>query len=308
MDSVEDGEILMGSGDRHAAEAPTVELSVVIPAFNAAETIGEQLQALVEQDWSAAWEVLVADNGSTDETAEVVGRIAALHPRVRLIDAGDTPGASYARNRGVAAARGTSIAFCDADDVVADGWVQATGEALRNAAFVTGPQEYEQLNPPWFWGVYGTRPAYELQTFEGIFPFGPTANLGVRRDALERVGGFDVSISPFEDLDLCLRLWLEGIELVFVPEASVHYRYRQDLRSLWRQAVSYGSAAPVMGRKLASEGRPTPSRWSGAKRWIWLVRKLPSLRTAAGRARWVVVFGTSVGHLVGSGRARWLML
>jgi glycosyltransferase involved in cell wall biosynthesis len=286
----------------------SIELSVVIPAFNAAATIGDQLEALAAQSWAGGWEVVVANNGSTDETATIVERFAGADSRIRLIDAGAVAGASFARNSGVEAARGASIAFCDADDVVSDGWVRSIGESLREHAFVTGPQEYERLNPRWLWAVYGTRPAKQLQTFEGIFPFGPTANLGVRREAFQRVGGFDLAISPYEDLDVCLRFWLQGIELVFVPDAVVHYRYRQDLRLLWKQAVSYGTAAPAISRALAMAGREYPSRWTGAKRWVWLLRSLPTLRTPAGRARWIVVAGTSLGRVAGSVRRKWLLL
>ena len=278
----------------------SIELSVVIPAFNADATIGEQLEALTAQAWAGEWEVVVADNGSTDETARIVERFALADSRIRLVDAGEVSGPSFARNHGVEASRGTSIAFCDADDVVSDSWVRSMGEALREQAFVTGPQEFESLNPEWLWGIYGTRPAKELQTFEGIFPFGPGANLGVRRGDFESAGGFDCSMHTGEDIDVCLRLWLEGIQLMFVPDAVVHYRYRQDLRSLWKQAVSYGTTAPAIAKSLAEAGREYPSSWAGAKRWIWLVRRLPSLQTPSGRARWIVVAGTSLGRVVGS--------
>ena len=299
---------MTGSDDSVDPVVDSIELSVVIPAFNAAATIGEQLEALTAQTWDAQWEVIVADNGSTDETARIVERFALADPRIRLIDAGAVSGASFARNHGVEVSRGTSIAFCDADDVVSDSWVRSMGEALREHIFVTGPQEFESLNPEWLWGIYGTRPAKELQTFEGIFPFGATANLGVRRVVLDRIGGFDVAVSAYEDIDVCLRLWLEGIQLVFVPDAAVHYRYRQDLRSLWKQAVSYGTAAPAIAKSLADAGREYPSSWSGAKRWIWLARRLPSLRTPSGRARWTVVAGTSLGRVVGSVRHRRVVL
>ncbi len=289
------------------AAAISVELSVVMPAFNAASTIGAQLDALQKQHWDSSWEVIVADNGSTDTTAAIVSRRAANDPRIRLLDAGDHRGAAHARNAAVRVARGTSIAFCDADDVVGDRWVAAMGTALRETPFVTGPQEYKALNEPWLHAVYGARPAVELQLFAGIFPFGPTANLGIRRDLFERLGGFDTSIAVYEDLELCLRAWLDGVELQFVPDAIVHYRYRSTVRGLWQQAVTYGAAGPVIARRLVDAGRPGPSRWHGAKNWLWLVRKLPSLRSQAGRARWVVVAGGSAGRLLGSVRARRLM-
>lgn len=303
-----DGNPDQGGEATSANDDEAVELSVVIPAFNAAATIGDQLDALLAQDWSASWEVIVADNGSTDDTAHVVRTMATTHPRLRVVDAGGRPGPSYARNCGVRAANGSSIAFCDADDVVADGWLAAIGGALREHRLVTGPQEYERLNPSWTWGVYGTRPARALQTFDDIFPFGPTANLGVRRDHFDDVGGFDAAMNTAEDLDFCLRSWLTGVSVVFVPDAVVHYRYRCDVRSLWRQALSYGATTPVIARKLAEHDQATPSRWAGAKRWIWLIRRLPTLRDRAGRARWVVVAGNAVGRVIGSARARWFML
>lgn len=285
-----------------------VELSVVIPALNAAATIEGQLQAFAAQEWSGEWEVIVADNGSTDDTVDIVRRANHDSPRLRHIDASDAAGASHARNCGAAAALGSSIAFCDADDVVSDGWVRAMGDALRRSPFVTGPQEHERLNPSWTWGMYGTRGALELQTFEGIFPFGPTANLGVRRDVFEAVGGFDTSLTVGEDIDVCLRLWLKGIGLVFDRDAIVHYRYRADLRSIWVQAVSYGGAAPYIANRLARAGRASPNPWAGVRRWLWLIRRLPTLGTQAGRARWVVAAGTSVGRVAGSVRSHRLVL
>lgn len=285
-----------------------IELSVVIPAYNAAASIGDQLGALIAQRWSGTWEIVVADNGSSDGTVGVVEAFTRSHDRVRLVDASDHSGAAHARNRGVEAAHGRLIAFCDADDVVAVGWLAAIADGLRLSSFVTGPQEYERLNAPWLHGVYGTVPARQLQTFQGIFPFGPTANLGIDRALFEDVGRFDRSISIFEDLELCLRVWLAGVQLRYLPDAVVHYRYRPNLRTLWKQAVSYGAGAPAIARRLAASGRTTPSHWRGAKNWIWLIRRLPTCHSRSGRARWTVVAGGCVGRLVGSARHRYLVL
>ena len=288
--------------------ARTVELSVVIAAYNAATTIGEQLRAVLAQRWDGVWEVIVAENGSTDGTRRVVEQIARGDGRVRLVDAADRRGAAHARNCGVAAAHGELIAFCDADDVVGDAWLAAMGGALRIAPFVTGPLDHERLNPPWLWGIYGHAPARDLQWFAGIFPFGPTANLGVQRKVFTELGGFDTSVEVYEDLDLCLGLWLRDVPLAFVPDAKVYYRYRADLRQLWRQAHAYGAARPAIARRLAEAGRSVPPRWSGLRNWVWLIRKLPTLRSRAGRARWVVVAGGAMGRLGGTVRHRHVAL
>ena len=144
--------------------------------------------------------------------------------------------------------------------------------------------------------------------FAGVVPFGPTANLGIRRALFERLGGFDTTIAVGEDLELCLRAWQEGVELHYSPNAIVHYRLRPDLLSLWRQAITYGAAGPDLFRRLAASGSPNPPRFRGVKNWLWLIRKFPSLRTQAGRARWIVVAGGALGRLKGSVRARYLLL
>src|SRR4051812_37521166 len=112
-----------------------VDLSVVIAARDAESTLGEQLRALEAQEWDGTWEVLVVDNGSTDGTVDVVRRAATGWPALRLVPATNGVGPAYARNVGARAAAGRSLAFCDADDVVAPGWVVAVGAALRREEF-----------------------------------------------------------------------------------------------------------------------------------------------------------------------------
>src|SRR5690349_1945599 len=107
-----------------------VDLSIVIAARDAAATLGEQLDALATQVWDGTWEVLVVDNGSTDATCAIVRAAARQWPGLRLVEATDGVGPAYARNVGSRSATGRSLAFCDADDVVAPGWVAAMGGAL----------------------------------------------------------------------------------------------------------------------------------------------------------------------------------
>lgn len=283
-----------------------IELSVVIPAYNAALTLGEQLDALAAQQWSGTWEIVVADNGSTDSTRQLLEERAS--DRLRWVDASGRRGAAHARNVGAAHARGQMLLFCDADDVVGVGWVEAMGETLRHRPAATGPQEHERLNPPWLHGVYGTASARGMQSFEGIFPFGPTANLGLSREVFDALGGFDEGITVYEDLDLCRRLWMAGLDLAFVPDAIVHYRYRHRPRELFRHARHYGAAHPAVARELAQHDKPTPSRWRGLRRWGWLLRHLPIVGSRAERARWLVVAGGCVGRVLGSVRARYVLL
>lgn len=292
-----------------ATSLPSVELSIIIAAFNAEATIVEQLTALVEQEWSGTWEVIVADNGSTDATASVVQSFAAEHPAVRYLWAGGHKGPAFARNVGVDYASGSLLAFCDADDIVGPAWIRGMGDGLRRSPVVSGPQDQELLNPPWLRNVYGGAPGAQVaQKFAGVFPFGAGSCLGVRRDAFEAAGRFDKDVYLAEDIDLCLRLWHLGYTLEFVQDALIHYRNRATLMGLWKQSVAYGAAGPLIARRLEAVGGLRLPAWKGAKNWLWLLRKLPMLRTPSGRARWVVVAGTTTGRLRGSVRHRYLCL
>ena len=291
------------------ADAASCELSVVIPARNEELTLPAQLEALLAQSWSGSWEVIVADNGSIDGTAAVVHRFSERDPRVRLVDAGAKPGLSACRNAGALAARGRSFVLCDADDLVADGWVAAMGEALRQHEFVTGPLELDRLNPEWLARTRGRGDERGVPTFYGIFPYAHGNNLGVRRDTWERLGRFDETFpNGAEDAEFGLRAWHAGVPVHFVAGAAVHYRYRREPRKLWRQGLAYGSARPLVRRRLGALGRPVPSPFAGWQSWLWLVLHLPGLRSPEGRSAWVWVLANRVGHLRGSLRHRCLFI
>ena len=91
----------------------TPPVSVVIPAYNRAATIGAAIESVLRQTWED-FELVVVDDGSTDGTLEAARRIA--DPRLRVVAAPHNMGAAGARNLGVAEARGTWIAFQDSDD------------------------------------------------------------------------------------------------------------------------------------------------------------------------------------------------
>ena len=113
-----------------ASPAGAPQLTVIVPAWNAAATIGDALRSILA-DPDLPVECLVIDDGSTDETAAIVEAIAAADPRTRVIRLPGNEGVSAARNRGLDAARGAWIAFVDSDDRVVAGGLRAL---LRTAA------------------------------------------------------------------------------------------------------------------------------------------------------------------------------
>lgn len=280
------------------------ELSVIIPVRDAATTIEDQLDALLDQEWDRPWELVVVDNGSRDGTRAIVERYGEHDSRVRLVDASDQPGVARCRNAGIRAARADAIAMCDADDIVTPGWVRAMGEGLRTHELVTGPLDITTLNPDWVLETRGQAIASGPGQFFGVFEFAHSCNLGFRREPVERVGGFDETLAAGEDVELSGRLWRAGVKLAYLDDAVVRYRYRTSMRGLWRQARTYGQVRPELFRRVEAAGISVPKP-GGLRSWAYLVRHVGVLRSRGGRAKWVWVAAGNVGRLEGDLRLPW---
>ena len=282
-------------------------LSVIIPCLNAAGTLGVQLEALSRQDGVGEWEVIVADNGSTDRSREVVESYRERLPGLRLIDASDRRGQAHARNLGAAAATGDAFLFVDADDEVAPGWLAAMGRALTAHDFVACRYDNEKLNPVWVQRTH-LNPQKDGLTSYDYPPFLPHAGgggLGVRRQVHEAVGGFDETLPALEDTDYCWRIQLAGYAFDFVPDAVVNIRHRHDLGSIYRQGVSYGKHNVLIYKRYRSRGMPRLGWVPGLLRWAKLALKTPPmLATREGRARWAWQLGWRVGRIEGCFRYR----
>lgn len=279
-------------------------VSVVIPAYNAAAVIGDQLDALARQTYAGAIEVIVADNGSTDRTREVVSARAAQLPAMRLVDAGGRPGASHARNVGSRAAAGDLIAYADADDVVEPGWVAALAEASRSADFLAGRPDL--LNDASATDVDGTA---WLDLPRGDLDFLPWAlggNCAVRTEVFREIGGWREDYPHGgDDVDFCWRVQLAGHPLRFVPEAVTGYRERETLRGLARQRFEFGTRAPQLYREFRHRGARRAGPGVVARRLAWLLTRSPYLLLSARlRRRWLAMAAGMAGRMWGSLRHR----
>ncbi|TMM11382.1 MAG: glycosyltransferase family 2 protein [Actinobacteria bacterium] len=208
------------SGERSDAtvSAPHTHplVSVVIAAYNTAGYVGETLESVLGgQDWSP-YEVIVVDDGSSDDTADVVKSF----DDVRYIWQ-ENGGPGSARNTGVAAAQGDFIAVSDSDDLVAPGRLGLQARYLIDhpeVDAVLGRQEW--LNAPdWLArdAVYGD--------LAGV-PVGGSAMF--RRDALVAVDGYDPSFRTGEDTDLLIRMRERGHAYVVLPQVVLYRRFRED--------------------------------------------------------------------------------
>jgi GT2 family glycosyltransferase len=227
---------------------PPPVVSIITPAYNAAEFIGETARSVLQQTFTD-WEWIVVDDGSSDETCRIVESFA--DPRVRLIRAEHSGLPAVARNRGVAEARGTYVAYLDADDV----WLPEK-LALQTAAFsddvgvvicefqyLFGSQ-LRQHRFPDLRGVPNPGDMFEALSFANFIC---NSTVVVRRSLLDTYGAMDEDPRQrgTEDYELWLRL-AAVTQFACVMQPLVRYR-------IHAHGVSRNARAITEGRILAVE-------------------------------------------------------
>lgn len=281
------------------------QVSVVIPARNAARTIDAQLGALADQDYDGAIEVIVADNGSTDDTARRARAWGDRLPGLRVVDATDRAGPAHARNVGIAAATSDLVLCCDADDVVDRSWVRLLVAALATADAVAGGTVDFRRDPP-----ANPPPPRPFGTAGfGFLPALMSCSCGLRRAAWEAVGGFDEDFVTCEDIDLAWRIQRAGFTLVQVPDAFVYYREPGTARDVVRAWFRYGRFQPLLMQRFGPDGLHRDRSVRVLAAWGRLA--LTCYRVAgndSARRTWCRDLGRRMGRIVGSIRTRTLYL
>jgi len=206
-----------------------VRASLIISTFNHARFLGAAIDSALAQTLGAV-DVIVVDDGSTDDTPAVLERYAG---RVRVLRQPNR-GLSAARNAGLAAARGTFVSFLDADDVMAPTKLAAQLAVLERSPAI-GWTYCDVLMETVATGATtraSERFGYGARALDGwLFPelihgnFIPAIAPLVRRTALEAAGGFDERLTALEDWDMWLRLSLIA-EARYTPAVLVTYRIR----------------------------------------------------------------------------------
>ncbi len=258
--------------------APAV--SVVVPTRNRTPYLAVTLESLANQHIGVPYEVVVVDDGSTDATLAVADRAGARYERHQR-----PRGPNAARNTGIAATSAPLIAFVDDDVRAPAGWL---------AELVAGAQRHdwaEALGGPIRASLEGPAPGacggegapittLDLGPADRETDFVWSANMAVRRGALERVGGFDEDVPIYGDEEeWLLRLHRAGGRVAYVARAGLaHRREGADarLRSLARAEYRRGRAARRNdGRKGTSPSLPRELRNLAGAGWHTVRRRCP---------------------------------
>jgi glycosyltransferase involved in cell wall biosynthesis len=275
-------------------------VTVVVPVRNGADTIPACLGGLAEQTGAPAFEVVVVDNGSDDDTAAVAQRCA---PGVRVV-CEQRRGSYAARNAGIAAADASVLAFTDADCVPEPGWLAGASAALERGADLAAGRVVMQHSPrPSTVERYDSAVYLRQEDLVTQHGWAVTANLVVRRSVFDAVGWFDSTLPSGGDREFCQRAVAAGHRLEYVPDAVVRHQPRTRLREIWHVNRRIGSGF----HRLIPTARRRPP-WQVSELWQpleWVVqcvaadgpplrrRQLLPVHAVAMSARWV---GLLTGH------------
>lgn len=199
------------------------KISVIIPTFNAEKTIAGTVKSVLGQSFSDL-EVLVVNDGSTDSTLDVLSHIKDQRLKILTFPNG---GVAESRNRGIQNATGQYLSFLDSDDLWKEDKLKEQLSALENhpeAAVAYSWNDYidedgKFVHNGWHFENHGD--VYEALFLCCFIENG--SNILLRKEALDRVGGFDSALVPTEDWDFYLRL-AENYHFVCVPKVHVLYR------------------------------------------------------------------------------------
>ena len=237
-------------------------MTVVICAHNAADTLDECLHHVCALDYPDL-EVIVVDDGSTDETAAIARR----HTRARLLQA-EHGGLSVARNEGFDAARGRVVAYLDADAYPPPEWPYylALGFDSAMVGGVGGPNFVPENDLDGAQRVARAPggPVHVLVSDDRAEHI-PGCNMAFWKQLLEEVGGFDpIYQAAGDDVDLCWRALDRGWEIAFHPGAMVWHHRRAGVRTYLRQQRGYGRAEALVEARHPDRFTPAgTARWRG---------------------------------------------
>jgi GT2 family glycosyltransferase len=219
-----------------------------------------------------------------------------------IVDASARKGPAYARNFGVSCSFADAFIFCDADDVVAPGWLEGLGKALLKYDVVVS--RFKSFSTNHVLGIKEFEDGVQSKEIQKLW-FSPyclhasSCGLGVKREVHEKVNGFDEMIPALEDTDYCIRIQRSGFDLHFVPEAVVYYRLRSDFKALLKQRRLWRFCCMMLYKKYRLSS-PTISEQVRMWRAFFfsIFTLMVRLFTIANRQK-RVVFVRKLGNLLG---------
>lgn len=287
-------------------------VSVVVPIYNGEADLPELINCLLSQTYPKdRVEYLLVDNNSSDRTLTILKTSTENCPiTIRPLSENQIQSSYAARNTGIRAATGEIIVFTDADCRPQPQWLHTLIQPFVNKEVVIVAGEILALPGTTLLEQHADRQETLSQkhTLKHSFrPYGQTANLAIRRIALEKAGLFRPYLTTGGDADICWRILAQNIgRLEFAPNAIVQHRHRatlQELRSQWRR---YGRSNRYLHELYGVDlMRDITLKECGYRLARWLVKEIPRdmKKAIVGQATLVDLLNTPIGLFTVRARA-----
>lgn len=219
----------------------SMDISVVIPAYNEEKYIGKCLKTLSKQDFRGNYEIIVSDGSSTDRTVKIAKRYA---DRV-IVDRKST--IAYGRQVGSLAAKYPILAYTDADTRIPPNWLSKLSESFQDESVVGVhgkilPLDGNRIENDFCKYVI---PPYSRFMVQINMPSVPGSNFAIRRWAFDKVGGFNTQLVTSEDVDICSRVKTLG-RFLYNPDAIVYVSTRRVREWGYLKMISHYTSNAIM--------------------------------------------------------------
>jgi cellulose synthase/poly-beta-1,6-N-acetylglucosamine synthase-like glycosyltransferase len=234
------------------------KISIVVPCFNAQETIEKCISALLEQDYSEGYEIVMVDDGSTDDAAKIIKKCK----KIKYIFQKNA-GPAKARNNGWKKAAGDIVVFTDSDCVPEKDWLKEMIKPFATnfkIGAVGGAYNKTINSNSLLANLIGEEIKFRYRNIGKYTDAHGSYSLAVRREVLKKVGGFDESypVATAEDWDLCYKIIKVGYKIYFNKAAKVGHHHPTSLIKYLKTQFRHG----YYRMKLY---RDNPSKASGDK-------------------------------------------
>lgn len=224
-------------GDAHSA-VDGVATSVVVPVYNDPEGLRTTVESLLDQT-ATDYEVVIADNGSTDGTAAVAWEFARRE-RVRHVVEDEIQSSYAARNAGIEAANGDVVAFLDADMWVESDYVETVTDRMESGDLDYVGCDVALVADGGTVAGYRRATGFDVETYVREKRFAPTCCVVTRQRVFDAVGRFDSRLRSNGDLEFGHRVREAGFDLAFEPAVTLYHPARSTLRDLVAQSRRIG--------------------------------------------------------------------
>ena len=225
--------------------------SIIIPSFNRADEIKELVRSIQNLRFDRnKFEVLIVDDGSTDNTIELLKKYQEEANYTLTYCSQNNQGPGAARNKGTQEADGDFFIFIDSDCTVPESWLSEINTALNNnnADAFGGPDTYRDEFPAILKAINYSMTSFittgGLRGKKGkkLAKFYPRSfNMGISRQIIKKIGGFG-SLRHGQDIEFSNRIIKSGAKIVFVSNAPVYHKRRTNIRRFYKQVFNWGVA------------------------------------------------------------------